>query len=122
MLRKKGRSLGRIPEQEKLFRPILEVGIQYPAGSQTKTWYNECKTFFPNLTERDFRKVTGKNKENAWRLQIRYAKKKLEYNYKYMKANLPRGFWCISNAGARALKEMQAGTWVPPKSRKDVRQ
>jgi len=114
----------KLPTQEELFRPILEVALKYPAGAFTAVWYRECKAFFPHLTEEDFAQKTKETKkgENAWKLQIRYAKKKLEYDFKYMIANLPRGFWRISNAGARALLEMQAGTWKRPESRVDVLQ
>lgn len=116
------RTLDNIPKQEELFQPVLEVALKYPAGAFTAVWYRECKAFFPHLTQEDFSQKTGRNGENAWKLQIRFAKKKLEYDLKYMIANLPEGFWRISNAGARALQEMRAGTWVHPKDRKQVRQ
>lgn len=112
-----------LPDQEELFQPILEIGLKYPAGNLTPVWYHECRAFFPHLKESDFLLTTGENKENAWKLQIRFAKKKLEYDLKYMIANLPTGFWKISNAGARALEQMRAGTWTrPKKGRKGVRQ
>lgn len=110
------------PTQEELFHPILTICMKYPAGNLTKVWYAELKAFFPHLTKKDFEAVTGKNKENEWQLQIRFSKKKLEYDYKYMVANLPHGFWRISNAGAKAWREMEAGTWVPPESRKKIMQ
>lgn len=111
----------KLPTQEELFQPILEVAMKYPAGAFTAVWYKECKAFFPHLTEEDYAQKTAKG-ENAWKLQIRYAKKKLEYDLKYMIANIPHGFWRISNAGAKALLEMQAGTWKRPESRADVTQ
>lgn len=111
-----------LPTQEELFQPILEVAMKYPAGAFTAVWYRECKAFFPHLTKKDFEQTTGKNGENAWKLQIRYAKKKLEYDMKYMIANLPNGFWRISNAGSDALKQMREGTWVKPEKRSKVTQ
>jgi hypothetical protein len=118
----KKRSLGNLPTQVQLFRAVLEVGLKYPAGNFTAAWYRECKLFFPELTKEDYAQTTGGNEENAWKLQIRFAKKKLEYDYKYMIANLPTGFWRISNAGAKALLEMRDGTWKQPASRKETTQ
>jgi hypothetical protein len=84
--------------------------------------YKECKALFPNLTAADFALRTGKKPENAWNLQVRYSKKKLEFDCKYMVANLPPERVQISNAGMKGLEEMRAGTWVHPKDRKEVKQ
>lgn len=112
-----------LPTQQELFRPILEVGARYPTGNHISVYYKECKEFFPHLKEDDFNGKTGAYTGNAWQIQIRYAKKKLEYDLKYMVANLARGFWQISNAGMKALEQMRAGTWErPKKGRKGVRQ
>ena len=114
-----------IPTQEELFYPILAVAMRYPAGNFTAVWYNECKDFFPDLKPKDFQRTTGNNNENEWKIQIRFAKKKLEYDFKYMIANEPRGFWRVSNAGAKAYREMVAGTWTKPEipeARKSTRQ
>jgi len=111
-----------LPSQAELFKPILEVAAKYPAGTTLGVLYEDCKAFFPNLTPKDFALQTGKVPENAWNVQIRYAKKKLEFDCKYLLANGPRGHVHISNAGMQALTEMQAGTWTKPTSRKKVRQ
>ena len=111
-----------LPPQQALFRPILEIAAKYPAGTTLQTVYEQCKPFFPHLTAADFALLTGETPENAWKLQIRSAKKKLEFECKYLLANGPRGHVHISNAGMQALTEMQAGTWTKPTSRKKVRQ
>jgi len=110
------------PTQEEMFRAVLEVGIKYPTGNLIGVFYRECKKYFAYLPVSYFQKNTGETNANLWKVQLRFAKKKLEYDMKYMVTNLSPGIWQISNAGAKALLEMRAGTWVKPKTRKEVRQ
>ena len=78
--------------------------------------YTKLEKYFPEMKREDFYTArTGEKPENAWRLTVRWAKKKMTYDHKWMVANLPRGMCQISNAGRKAYDAMKAGggEWKP---------
>ena len=102
------------PTQQNLFYPILETLLKSPAGLTLAQLYKKLEPYFPEMTSADFAEATGKDPESAWRLAVRWAKKKMTYDHKWLVANLPRGMCQISNAGRKAFDKMKAeGKWAP---------
>lgn len=102
------------PTQQNLFYPILETLLKFPAGIHISQLYKKLEPYFPEMKSDDFAEVTGKNPESAWRLAVRWAKKKMTHDHKWLVANLPRGMCQISNAGRKAYDKMKAeGKWEP---------
>lgn len=102
------------PTQQNLFYPILETLLKFPAGIHISQLYKKLEPYFPEMTSADFAEATGKKPESAWRLAVRWSKKKMTYDHKWLVANLPRGMCQISNAGRKAFDQMkQEPKWEP---------
>lgn len=102
-----------VPTQQNLFWPILDVLHKYPTGLPLQALYERVKTYYPTLRSEDYEARTGKHKSNAWQLQIRFAKKKMEHNHRWLVKNLSPGMCQLSVRGQKEWAALSEKNWTP---------